>query len=52
MLRTAATGALSGYAHHLVLEQPPLAALALDFTPIRLDESELWVDCFLNRPSS
>jgi hypothetical protein len=47
MLRTAATGVLPGYARQRILEQATLAGLTLDFTPIRLDESELWVDCFL-----
>jgi hypothetical protein len=47
VLRTAATGVLHGYARQLVLAQAPLSGLTLDFTPIRLDESHLWLDCFV-----
>jgi hypothetical protein len=47
VLRTAATGVLHGYARQLVLEHAHRLGLTPDFTPIRLDESALWVDCFV-----
>jgi hypothetical protein len=47
VLRTAATGVLHGYARQLVLEQAHRLGLTPDFTPIRLDESALWLDCFV-----
>jgi hypothetical protein len=47
VLRTAATGVLQGYARQLVLEQAERLGLTPDFTPIRLDESDMWLDCFV-----
>jgi branched-subunit amino acid aminotransferase/4-amino-4-deoxychorismate lyase len=48
VLRTAGTGVLHGYARQQVLAQAVNLGLTLDLdTPIRLDESDMWLECFV-----
>jgi hypothetical protein len=48
VLRTAGTGVLHGYARQQVLAQAVRLGLTLDLdTPIRLDESDMWLECFV-----